>query len=44
MITEVPNKVSVTNIEFSFFIPVGFFSEAYTSSVDYCQVTAHVID
>ena len=42
--TKIFNKACVTFIEFSFRIPVGFFGETYTGSVDYCQVAAHAID
>ena len=38
--TKVPNEYIVFSI-FEFFV---VFGEAYTGSVDYCQVTAHVID
>ena len=38
--TKVPNKYIV----FSIFEFLVVFGEAYTGSIDYCQVTAHVID
>ena len=40
---SVPTKVPNEYIVFSIFEFLVVFGEAYAGSVDYCQVTAHVI-